>query len=235
MKILALDTSTSACSAAFWSDGVLQGDQFAEMARGQSEHLVPMIRSVLRDCSVTMQDMDMIAVSTGPGAFTGVRIGLATARGLALASGLPLRGVTSLEAVAHGVPADERPDGGKGRGVLALIDSKRDDVFTQLFDADLSPMSEPQALSPDDVIRYCQKYNLEVTLAGDAAERMMDHGLSGAGVHARPSSSRHPQAAVIAAVASGRGLPTPDDASPAPLYLRPPDVKVRADGGRLRP
>ena len=231
MKILALDTSTSACSAAFWSGGAVQGDQFAEMARGQSEHLVPMIKSVLDGCSVTMQDLDMIAVSTGPGAFTGVRIGLATARGLALASGLPLRGVTSLEAVAHGVPADDRTD----RGVLALIDSKRDDVFTQLFDADLSPMSEPQALSPGDVISYCQQYNLDVTLAGDAAERMMEHGLSGAGVHVRPSSSRHPQAAVIAAIAAERGLPAPDDAPPAPLYLRAPDVKIRADGGRLRP
>ena len=231
MKILALDTSTSACSVAYWADGALQADQFAEMARGQSEHLVPMIQSLLSTCGVTMQDMDMIAVSTGPGAFTGVRIGLATARGLALASGLPVRGVTSLEAVAHGVPADER----SGRGVLALIDSKRDDVFAQLFDADLSPVGEPQALSPDDVISYCQKHGLPVALAGDAAERMVDHGLSDAGMDVVASSSLHPQAAVIAAIAVERGAPTKDDVSPAPVYLRPPDVKIRADGGRLRP
>jgi tRNA threonylcarbamoyladenosine biosynthesis protein TsaB len=234
MKILALDTSTSACSAALWDDSeddALRATQFAEMARGQSEHLVPMIGAVLNECNATVRDMDMIAVTTGPGAFTGVRIGLATARGLALASGIPLRGITSLEAVAHGVPQVER----EGRGVLVLIDSKRDDIFTQLFDPELSPVREPQALSPAEVVNYCQTGGVALALAGDAVGRMAEHGFSGGGIDVVLSSSHHPQAAITAAIAAARGLPADDDVSPAPVYLRPPDVKIREDGGRLRP
>ncbi len=234
MRILALDTSTSACSVAFWDDGTIRADLFAEMARGQSEHLVPMIQTVLSKCHTQVQEMDMIAVSTGPGAFTGVRIGLATARGLALASGIPIRGVTTLEVVARGVPENERV----GHAVLALIDSKRDDIFAQLFQNDHSAVGGPVALAPAEIPAYCRAGNQQdqsLVLAGDAAHRMMAHGFADAEISAVLSSSLHPQATVVAEIAAESGMPGPDELPPSPTYLRPPDVKIRADGGRLRP
>lgn len=234
MRILALDTSTSACSVAVWDDDAVRADQFVQMARGQSEHLVPMIQAVLATCQMKMVDMDMIAVSTGPGAFTGVRIGLATASGLALASGLPVRGISTLETVAQGVPAQERA----GRGVLALVDSKREDIFVQLFDRQLRAVSEPQALVPARIASYCQKHIAalpSLAMAGDAAKRMSEGRFAGTGIDAVMSSSLHPQAAVIATVAADRGLPASGEPTPSPVYLRPPEVKIRADGGRLRP
>lgn len=246
MRVLALDTSTSACSVAIWDDGAVLADQFVEMVRGQSEQLVPMIQAVLIECDVRVQDMDMIAVSTGPGAFTGVRIGLATARGLAIASGLPIRGITSLEAVAYGASLqvsgaqrDARWDARRDdRDILALIESKRVDIFTQLFGSDLSAKGQPEALAPKDVAGYCHRNSTGrglLMLAGDAVDRMVEHGFDDPDLDAVVSTSVHPQAAVIAAVAAERGLPFPGDSVPAPLYLRPPDVKIRADGGRLRP
>ena len=121
MKILALDSATSACSAAVWADGRVMARRHAEMARGQSEALVPMVAEVMAEVGLGFADLDLLAVTVGPGAFTGIRIGLAAARALALAAGLPLAGVSTLEAVAAAAPADGRP-------LLVVLDSKREEI-----------------------------------------------------------------------------------------------------------
>ncbi len=108
MRILALDTATSACSAALWHDGRVCARRLVRMERGQSEALMPMVLDVLAEAGCGFSQLDLLAVTVGPGAFTGLRIGLAAARGMALASGIPCLGVTTLEAVAHGVPEGER-------------------------------------------------------------------------------------------------------------------------------
>ncbi len=105
MKILALDSATGACSVALWHDGAILARRFAVMDRGQSEVLIPMVREVLAEAGADFPSIDVFGVTVGPGAFTGLRIGLAAARGMALASGRPLVGVSTFEAVAHGVPA----------------------------------------------------------------------------------------------------------------------------------
>ena len=104
MRLLALDTATAACSVALWRDGAVLARRFEAMLRGQSEALMPMVGAVLAEAGCGFKDLDAIAVTVGPGAFTGLRIGLAAARGMALAAELPLIGVTTLEAVVHGVP-----------------------------------------------------------------------------------------------------------------------------------
>ncbi|RMD63862.1 MAG: tRNA (adenosine(37)-N6)-threonylcarbamoyltransferase complex dimerization subunit type 1 TsaB, partial [Alphaproteobacteria bacterium] len=105
--MLALDAAGAACSAALWRDGAVRARRFEVMSRGQAERLVPMIQDVMAAAGQAYAALDAVAVACGPGGFTGVRIALATARGLALAQHLPLVGVSSFEAVAAAVPAAE--------------------------------------------------------------------------------------------------------------------------------
>jgi tRNA threonylcarbamoyladenosine biosynthesis protein TsaB len=100
--VLALDTSLDACSAAFTRDGEVLGSRVEIMARGQAERLAPMVRDLALEAGVSFPQIDRIGVTRGPGAFTGVRIGLSFARGLALALGRPCVGLSTLEALALG-------------------------------------------------------------------------------------------------------------------------------------
>ncbi|MDO8606969.1 MAG: tRNA (adenosine(37)-N6)-threonylcarbamoyltransferase complex dimerization subunit type 1 TsaB [Phaeospirillum sp.] len=214
MIVLAIDTSTSACSAALWRDGVVLSRRLRDMARGQSEALIPMVAEVMAEAGLDFAGLDLLAVTVGPGAFTGLRIGLAAARGFALASGLPLAGVSTPLAVAAMVPPAERA----GRTVLVAIDSRRDEAWLQAFDADLRPLGDVAALLPEQAAALVAG---PVVLAGDAAPRLL--GLLTEAVLA--SSAGWPDAAMVAEVAAAQwsaGLSLP----PEPLYLRPPDVTV---------
>ena len=234
MRILAFDTATSACSAALSDDGRLIARRFETMPRGQSEHLVPMILDVMTEAGAEFSDLDLLAVTNGPGAFTGLRIGLAAARGMALAGNLPCLGVTTLDVVAAQVPAEERED----RKLLVVLDSKRADVYAQAFAADLSPLSEPQALLPDGLPGLAlggSGENGAVVVAGDALALGVK-ALEEAGVDAVASkASGIPDAATVAALAAERWPGDGEAVPPRPLYLRPPDAKRPKDGGRLRP
>jgi tRNA threonylcarbamoyladenosine biosynthesis protein TsaB len=219
MKVLALDSATSACSAAVWQDGAVLARRYAEMARGQSEVLVPMVAEVMAEAGASFDQLDLLAVTVGPGAFTGIRIGLAAARALALAAGKPLAGIATPDVVAAMVPEDER----RGRTVLVVLDSRREELWVQAFSADLAPLGEVAALTPLEVAAL---YPGPVVLAGDArdlvAPLLADAVLA--------SSGGAPDAQVLAALAAlrwpaGRALP------PEPLYLRPADVTMPKCGG----
>ncbi|MBC7950429.1 MAG: tRNA (adenosine(37)-N6)-threonylcarbamoyltransferase complex dimerization subunit type 1 TsaB, partial [Rhodospirillaceae bacterium] len=162
MKVLALDSATSACSAALWQDGIVVAQRFKEMERGQSEVLVPMVAEVMAEAGAAFTDLDLLAVTVGPGAFTGIRIGLATARALALASGKSLAGIATPEAVAAAIPPAERA----GRTIMVALDSRRDEVWVQTFTVDLAPLSEPTALLPLEAAKLLSG---PVVVAGDAA------------------------------------------------------------------
>jgi tRNA threonylcarbamoyladenosine biosynthesis protein TsaB len=217
MLVLALDSTTSACSAALWRDGGVLARRFAAMARGQSEVLVPMIGAVLDEAGLTVADADLLAVTVGPGAFTGIRIGLATARALALAAGKPLAGIATPEAVAAAVPPVQR----RGRTVLAIVDSRREELWVQAFAPDLTALGQPQALAPAAIaVRYGGQ---ALVLAGDGAAQVLPLLAGAILADAAPS----PDAAIVAALAAGRwaaGTALP----PEPLYLRPADVTMPA-------
>jgi tRNA threonylcarbamoyladenosine biosynthesis protein TsaB len=216
-SLLALDTSGRSCSAAVWHNGRLAGRRLDIMERGQSERLIPMVEEVMAEATLAFSDLDAIAVTLGPGGFTGVRIGLAAAQGFALAWDMPLIGVSSFEAVAHSLPADSI----KGRALAILLESKRDDFFLQLFDCDREPVSKAAAVASADLSAALPKGPL--LLAGDAAARARslvaqhDDVLVAAGEAAI-------DAAAVARLASSRALPSDGAARPAPLYLRAPDV-----------
>ena len=226
--LLALDAAGSACSVALWRDGQVAARRFEAMSRGQSENLVPMIEAVMAEAGQDYRTLDAIAVTTGPGGFTGVRIGLATARGLALARRLPLLGISSCEVAAAASGEAERA----GRMVVALIDSKRDDVFVQTFDTELRPSTAPAELSLGALATVLPAGPLLLT--GDAA----DAGLAALQAAERPDAvladaAGPGDAGVLAARAAWRLRQGLEDAAGGaePLYLRPPDVTPPKPGG----
>jgi len=222
MKVLGLDTATSGCSAALWSgaDSAIVVRRSPPMARGQAERLVPMAQAVLEEAGVGFAALDRIAVTVGPGAFTGLRIALAAARGLAVAHDLPVIGVTTFDAVAHGLPEAERA----GRAVLVAVDSRRTEPFLQLYDAALAPLDEPAMLEPAAVPGWLDGLlpaGAPLLLAGDGAALLLPL-LDGRPGLSRAAGDGLPDAAVVAALGASRptGLPA------APFYLRPPDVTL---------
>src|SRR5882672_7664437 len=128
-KILALDSSGAACSTALWRHGAVVARRFQAMTRGHAEALMPMIVETMAEAGEALHGLGAVAVTVGPGAFTGIRIGLAAARGIGLAANIPIVGVTTFAAVAAAVSEAERA----GRELLVLLDSKRGDVFVQQF------------------------------------------------------------------------------------------------------
>ena len=122
LPILAFDTSAAHCAAALlWQGGLILRDE--PMEKGQAERLVPLLEEVLAEAGLGWPDLKALAVGTGPGNFTGVRIAVAAARGLALGLGIPAVGVTRLEALAHGMP----------RPLAVIEDARRGQVYVQLF------------------------------------------------------------------------------------------------------
>jgi tRNA threonylcarbamoyladenosine biosynthesis protein TsaB len=214
VNVLAFDCSTLNCSVAVVADGRLLADRQAAPGCSQAEALMPMILAVMTEAGLGWADIGLIGVTVGPGSFTGLRIGLAAARGIALAGGLPVAGVTTTDAVAHAVPALER----QGRTLLVAVDGKRAELFVQPFAADLRPLADPQALLPAAAATLIDG---PLLLAGDAACRVFPH---------RPdawlsTADGPPDAPVVARLAAmryaaGSGLPA------RPLYLRPPDVTL---------
>lgn len=202
-------------------DGTVRARRFERMARGQAERLMPMLVEVIAEANVRFSEIDLFASTVGPGAFTGLRIGLATLRALGLAAGRPALGVTSLETVAHATRADER----RGRTLLVLIESKREDLYAQAFTEGLQPQGEPQALLPEALVaRFVGRALL---LAGDAVQRGLPALQAARADVLEASTPGLPDAVVVAALAATRkdragGTP------PTPLYLRPPDVTTPA-------
>ena len=233
MNILAFDAACASCSAAVRGDGRLLARRFEPMPRGHAEALIPMVQDVLAQAGTTFRDLDGIAVTVGPGSFTGLRVGLAAARGMALPLGLPVVGVTTLEAVAWGARA-AAGGGPPGASCLIALETGRGDVYAQSFSLpELEPVCEPAALSPGDAMRLISADASGVLVAGDGAGSVRGP-LAEAGIEVRLAAGcGRPDAARIASIGALRL--TDGAAPPAPLYLRPPEVRPPPHGGRLRP
>ena len=221
MTILGFDTSTAASTAA-----VLLPDGEAVEATpppgrllerpAHAAELLPGVHEVMGRAGVSFGDLDAIAVGLGPGTFTGLRIGVATARALAKANGVPVRGVSSLAALAAGVPDGRR---------LALIDAKRGEVYGALFDGD-AELWPPFALSIDALVERLEEAGAQPLAVGDGSLRFRDE-LEAAGVTVAPGES--PLHVVSAAHLCRLALQAPDTAPERvlPEYLREPDAIPR--------
>ncbi len=211
MRILAFDTTGARCACALVEDGEPVAARGKAMRIGHAEHLFPQIEAVLTEANRVPVDLDAIAVATGPGSFSGIRIGVAAARGLALSLGIPAIGVGVLEALA------EEAAGEDSAAVLVANAAPRDQLYLQLFhagsSAGIQPAGDPILGDPDCPIATGLASGTRI--AGDAASRITGDGLI------RLPGDGLPDPATLARIAMRR----PDATPPAPLYVRPPDIQ----------
>ena len=231
MLILGIDCSSASCSVAISRDGTLLLVDHTSMERGHAAALAPMISAMLNDAGQMARDLDAIAVSTGPGSFTGLRIGMAAAKGLALSLDRPLIGVSCFDAIARRATSDDN-DPGFDILLLALA-SKREEIFVRGLDCQGVEIIPGQVLTPvgvDERYGSMMDDGAVIYLAGEAAESLAE-------VLQRPGSRCHarveigptcpPDAADIAILA--HDAHSRDPAPPrvyqtglAPIYMRPP-------------
>jgi N6-L-threonylcarbamoyladenine synthase len=210
MRVLAIDTAGVDCSVAVYDaarDRVLARVQ-ETLGKGHAERLSGMIDEAFGQAGLTPSDIGRIGVTIGPGSFTGIRVGVAAARGLVLALGVPAVGVTTLD-----VLAETARRGGLQGALIAAIDAKRDEIYLQSFDESGIAVSAPEALSVEDA--RARLSGLKVPVVG-----------SGAAVLAgTPAAPDHFDIDAVARITSRISNVT---GKPAPLYLRGPDAKPQA-------
>lgn len=236
MNILGFDTAGSACSVALLHDDVVVASRFEAMARGHAEALMPMVVEVLAEAATDFAKLDALAVTVGPGSFTGLRVGLATARGLSLAQDLPVVGATTLETVAFGVFCPDDGADRDGMHVMSAMDTRREDVYVQTFSAATRAVSKARAVMPEDIKAMAPRGPL--VIAGDAAWRAVAvFGRSRRDVHVSEADTAVDARRLVRLAgrrAAREGLPRQKD-RPAPLYIHPPRASLPANQGRLRP
>lgn len=219
--ILGIDTATSGCSVALWRDGECLAHRAGRMPRGQSEALAPMIEAVRNEADVDFSSLDAVAVTRGPGAFTGLRIGLSAARALALALDKPCIGISTFDALlADALLIDKVQNSDL---LIIAIESKRDDIFLAIYAPDGREVAAPCAAEPDSIIGTIHP-NQRVVVVGDAADRMTVPLQNYGDVHIE-SAIDLPDARTVARLAA-QGLLSGDVAPATPLYMRPPDVTL---------
>jgi tRNA threonylcarbamoyl adenosine modification protein YeaZ len=217
MRILAIDTALEACSAAVLDTerASVSAYESLPMVRGHAEALIPLIARVIERAKLTFAEFDRIAVTTGPGSFTGLRVGISAARGIALATGKPAVGLSTLAAYAAPYIA-----GDDTLPVVAVIDARHDHVYLQVFGPGGRTLVAPRIVPLREALRVSTTGSPRIV--GTAANILA--AMWPAGERA-PSSVEQRAApdiewvARLGAAAEETGLP------PKPLYLRAPDAQ----------
>jgi tRNA threonylcarbamoyladenosine biosynthesis protein TsaB len=217
MRVLAIDTALEACSAAVLDtdEGGIVASETIPMVRGHAEALMPLVAKVMSEARLEFLELDRIAVTVGPGSFTGLRVGVAAARGIAVAAGKPAIGLTTLAAYAAPYIAadDVNP-------LLTAIDARNDQVYMQLFGPGGRTLIQPRIASLRDAIRAAATG--PARLVGSAAAMI---------AAAWPANERRPavidpaRAPIIDWVAHLGAAAPQATAPPKPLYLRAPDAQ----------
>lgn len=214
MSFLALDTAMAACSAAVYDDfrEAALAAAFVPMERGHGEALAPMIDDVMKRAGRDFAGLEAIAVTLGPGTFTGLRIGLAMAKGLALALGRPIHAIDTLSAIAANAGDTAEP-------LLVACEARDGLVYAAMYRNRVAAR-EPRLMTPAEAAAMAG--GAPAFVLGNAAEKLAAHG---PGNLTRSRAGVFPDAARFAALAFSRP-PSPEPL--APLYLRPPDAKPQA-------
>jgi tRNA threonylcarbamoyladenosine biosynthesis protein TsaB len=219
--VLAFDCACQALSVAVARGDRILVEHYESRSEKQAALLAPTVHAVLRDAEVKPSQLELIGVTTGPGSFTGIRIGLAFARGLALALDRPLASRTTFDAVSDGLPAELRDP---TRQLIAAIDSKREEMFIRV---DGQP---PLMAAPDQAVAGLPggRYGL---IGDGAPELMLAFTRLGRQKECAVLSSEPPRASAFAAVLASQGVEAwrernAREGLPQPYYLRAPDVTL---------
>ncbi|HET8577455.1 MAG TPA: tRNA (adenosine(37)-N6)-threonylcarbamoyltransferase complex dimerization subunit type 1 TsaB [Methylomirabilota bacterium] len=225
--MLALETATLAGGAALLDGERVVGQSVLNIALTHSERLMAVVDRLLQDCGWEVKELDGLAVSVGPGSFTGLRVGVATAQGLALALDIPVAPVPTLDAMAATLPFAEWP-------VCPLLDARKGEVYLSLYRWTGEGMKREWdylALSPEAAV---ERLAVPVIVLGDGVPACRPF-LARLGPGVRIASPAHslPSPAVVGELGrmileSGRGVP---GEALAPLYLRPSEAELRAKHG----
>lgn len=223
MKILAIDSSTLTGSAAVLDGGVVLAESACRVRATHSEQLLPLVREVLSRAELTLDAVDRLAVGVGPGSFTGVRIGVATVKGIVFGTRAELVGVSSLEAMAALAREHERPEG-DGVVTIAAIDAIRGELYLQAFRDRDRPVNEPVCLPPGEIEGWVARVAGEapLVLVGEAASKIPETTraravtILGGGDHALP------HARGVFAAAKDKAAAPPELVTP--IYVRAPEI-----------
>ena len=218
MKILALDSSAVVASVALCEDETLLAEYTLNNGNTHSETLLPMVETLLSHFGISVDDIDLFAASTGPGSFTGVRIGTATIKGLAFAKNTPCVGVSTLESLAENAVA-------LGGLICPVMNARRAQVYTALFRSDgrtLTRLSDDTAMAIADLDEMLSSYGEPVCFVGDGVKITLN-ALQKTEARLLPDRLCHQSAYSVAQVARRayeNGSAT-DDAALVVTYLRP--------------
>lgn len=212
MIVLSIDTSGVDCSACLYDSAsdIVLSEVTQNIGKGHAELLMGIIDGALQQASLALKDIERIAVTIGPGSFTGIRVGVAAARGFALSLGIEAVGITTLETLAA-----QHHSQNPGLSVAVGLDAKRDEAYLQTFAPDGSPISEAVLLSLEEAKSALAGF--AGTVIGSAAPLFIG-GEIGSG----------PDRFAIATVARLGAKKPQDMPKPAPLYLRGPDAKPQS-------
>jgi tRNA threonylcarbamoyladenosine biosynthesis protein TsaB len=218
MRILAVDTALGACSVAVVTDEKTLAHRYETMERGHAEALAPMVEAAMKESGIAFAALDRLAVTTGPGTFTGQRVGIAYMRALRIALKRPLVGVTSLGAMARQALYESDRD-----VAAAAHDARRDEVYLEIADRALT-RQEPAIMPLSEALERLAPLARQerLVVVGTAAARLADQ-LNARRINIALSTVRAPDALFVARLA---GTIEPPDSPPKPLYLRPPDAKL---------
>ena len=218
MLVLGIETSTPVSSIALWRDGDRLAGMRAERARGHVEFLTPSIRAVCADAGVGIGEVDAVAVGLGPGSFTSMRVGIATAKAVAQTRGVLALGICSLDLLAHAV--------GDDGDVCACIDARKNEVFAAFYRSG-ERQGDYEALSPGELIERSRACEGGVLFAGNGADRHRD--LLARVPGARLRDGLFPSADALCELAGPR-LATGEGVAPAalePIYVRKTDAEIK--------
>lgn len=225
MYVLGIESATPVAAVAVAGDWVILAERMVFNKRTHSVNLLPMIKSALEESGVGKRGLSGIAVSGGPGSFTGLRIGMSTAKSLAQALDLPVAGISTLASLAY-------PLAGHGCFICPVLNARKNEVYTAVYDNKdvLSCLAGPMAVHPDKLVEILLKLNGPVIFAGDGVSQYADVFKAGLGKLAgfAPAMSNFPRGAAVAelglaAFKEGRGV-APADLCPE--YIRPSEAEI---------
>lgn len=219
MRILAIESSAKAASVALCTDGVLTAEYFQNSGQTHSCTIMKMAQDILQNCDASVADLDAVACAIGPGSFTGVRIGLAAAKGICWGASLPLYGVSTLAAMAYSAGLQE--------GLLCpVMDARRSQVYSALFrvtKGELQRLLPDQAIALADLRTILRQYAQPVYLLGDGAQ-LCWQTLPDLPLILAPEHLRQQRASGVALAALAEGT-SQEAAYVIPNYLRLPQAE----------